>query len=637
MSIGIISLPIVDSCAWNAAGNPLIYKLRRFDDGFDQINNSGGFIQVQINGTDRTGFYEVGDSMWVNSTNAVYSLGGTITASAFSGGNTLITINKAYISAAPGGVVVNNSKRTDYKAFVDIFDSVTNLSLLTGLPNTSMSHILAFSPRSSGEILADVSSILKSVLNPDWELPASDNEPEIGTHQGFYIQYREYYDGSNQGSITAEPTLIFAVHGARQIHSPHGSNMRGYFLSDSTSQFLQRFQPSTAFKKMVAWRDWPFTVSFIWPLAQPNVYWFVIQYASNGGQTGATVVDALDSDSGNDINKIHRLKLPEIEDDAVRMTIFFRDSLPIDYLLTDPGFASSFGSDWDNVAGVDQAWNGSVPGTVRVNLSSGQSSRYLRNDPLVNGPMSIGDTITSILLEINIPVGMTVTAAVLGWNGSTRETLGSAVIVGNGILLPHPLTVVSPCTQANTHVEIRLTCSASVGTQTAIIGQIDFIAENVVNDISETLDIEIRDACGFNSDYEGLLAEKNPIHLFWKNSLGGDSWWNFEKVHEYVYNYSDGKKAKRIVLFATGLHPVQWEALNELNTIGEVYRVNITELTSSINSTSKRIGAQVYMVSQDGETKTGVIVIPASETQKARASKHTFSVEIELPEVFGME
>jgi hypothetical protein len=81
---------------------------------------------------------------------------------------------------------------------------------------------------------------------------------------------------------------------------------------------------------------------------------------------------------------------------------------------------------------------------------------------------------------------------------------------------------------------------------------------------------------------------------------------------------------------------VQWEALNELNTVGEVYSPVIQELTSSVNATSKRVGQQVYIISQDGTKKTGVLVLPSAERISGRDAAHMFSVEIELPEVFSI-
>ncbi len=86
----------------------------------------------------------------------------------------------------------------------------------------------------------------------------------------------------------------------------------------------------------------------------------------------------------------------------------------------------------------------------------------------------------------------------------------------------------------------------------------------------------------------------NSIMLHWTNSLGGDAWWNFEVNHEYSYEYGDGRKVRRYVLFAENLTLEEWEGLNELNSPRQVYQSPIIEMTSSTISTNKIVGQQVY-------------------------------------------
>src|SRR5690606_26908648 len=107
----------------------------------------------------------------------------------------------------------------------------------------------------------------------------------------------------------------------------------------------------------------------------------------------------------------------------------------------------------------------------------------------------------------------------------------------------------------------------------------------------------------------------------WKNSLGGDAWWMFDYDQEVSYNLSSEKKAKRLQLFTNNLTADQWEALNELNHIGEVYKKNITELTSSVDKSHAQDGTQVYAVDADGN-KVGVIVIPKSNVMFTRMKRH---------------
>lgn len=137
--------------------------------------------------------------------------------------------------------------------------------------------------------------------------------------------------------------------------------------------------------------------------------------------------------------------------------------------------------------------------------------------------------------------------------------------------------------------------------------------------VTEELFIDVENNC------------KNPIMLFWKNSLGGDSCWLFEIDQEVSYSTSGGK-FRKMRLSTGGLTANQWEALNELIHLGEVYRENIQELTSGINKTHIRDGSQVYVVDPDG-TKTGVIVRTTNNAMFTRMMRHEFTVEIEYPEI----
>ena len=137
--------------------------------------------------------------------------------------------------------------------------------------------------------------------------------------------------------------------------------------------------------------------------------------------------------------------------------------------------------------------------------------------------------------------------------------------------------------------------------------------------LSESKTIELEDACN------------NPVLLQGRNTLGGVLQWMFDVSQEYTFDYGNNIKAARKVLKAEGLTLNQWEALQDFITLGDVYRNNIVELTSSTIKTSSRIGNQVYVIDSDGN-KTGVIVIPSRNTTDTRFKMHKFELEIEYPE-----
>jgi len=135
---------------------------------------------------------------------------------------------------------------------------------------------------------------------------------------------------------------------------------------------------------------------------------------------------------------------------------------------------------------------------------------------------------------------------------------------------------------------------------------------------SETKTVEVMDACD------------NPIMLMARNSLGGILQWLFEYSQEESFNFNKGIKNRRQVLTANGLTYNQWIALHDFLTLGDVYRDNIVQFSSTTIKTQTRIGQQVYVVEPDG-TKTGVLVIPKELKTNTKQKFHKFEIEIEYP------
>lgn len=139
--------------------------------------------------------------------------------------------------------------------------------------------------------------------------------------------------------------------------------------------------------------------------------------------------------------------------------------------------------------------------------------------------------------------------------------------------------------------------------------------------LSQTLTLDIKDPCA------------NPVMLWWRNSIGGDAFWMFDVNQQHSYKYANGKKVKRMILYADNLTLNQYDAINELNTMGELYEPAIPELTTSVNKTAARVGAQVYIMHATGK-KTGVIVVPNEFATLTRNKRHKLQITIELPEIF---
>lgn len=153
---------------------------------------------------------------------------------------------------------------------------------------------------------------------------------------------------------------------------------------------------------------------------------------------------------------------------------------------------------------------------------------------------------------------------------------------------------------------------------------------------ADTLEIRLRNAALSSDESVTMICDvveqcNNTIVLQWKNSLGGDECFPFQINQEYTWNYSN-KKAKRLTLYAEGLTLNQWEVIQGLNTIGEIYRINIVEMTAGLSRTSDKVGQSVNILNSDG-TKTGVVVISQANNTQTKQIKHSAVVTIEYPEL----
>lgn len=240
-----------DVSRWNAVGNPIVYKLQRKDFVFNQINNSGGLVQMQFNGVDYTGSFNVGDYVYVQSDNGVYAAAGTVTAESFST-NTLITVDIAYTSAATGGFVNNDTLRPSYRVYVNLYSSAS--VLLNSEP-------FIFSTPSTGLLTLNVSGIIRPLLTPDntVTISAFGAFEDANIYEPFKVGYTELWTGSTN-SETIDSTVIYSVLGALQIPSTYGGNMYSYVSWDDGSPVAQFL---TKLDTPVMWRGWPFVLDAI--------------------------------------------------------------------------------------------------------------------------------------------------------------------------------------------------------------------------------------------------------------------------------------------------------------------------------------------------------------------------------------
>jgi hypothetical protein len=578
-----------------------VYNLQRQDYIIDQVNDNGSLHQFQIDGVDLTAYFQVGNTVYVD-WNSGPTVTAAITASAFSGGNTLVTIQDTFVSSYPGGVVNNLSKRTDYRIEVEVFKASDDSSLTGGVK-------FSFTPGNDGIAYADVSDIVKAFLTAEWIEPSALNETEDDTSLKFYIKHQEFYDGALQGSQTSDSgNPRYAVFGALQIPSSVGNNLTDYVPADDTKNFL------TLFTNPKLWRDYPATLSFIYATSLTDAYALQRYYNSIGAIVGSTSLTVLDT---GEIDAVNKLMLTSGSLDEAAETLVLqvgqKPAEPADYtealVVPDDDFTLGMtpGGPWYNDVDAGTNWTGSggistapttETKTVRQDLSYSLSNRFVK-------------------ATLTLQWDSSGTYRVKFFIGSTFVLSSPTVGLGVGTDITFTLYIHQTVMTDDNKIGIKV--EKVSGSTVAIFLISVALDEGAFVPFFAPLTLQIESPCN------------NPVMLMWKNSLGGDAFWLFEHGQESVYNFSGRKKAKRLTLFAENLTLDQWEAISELNHLGEVYQENIVEFTSSVNKSAVRDGSQVYVLDEDGN-KTGVIVIPTQSLINTKNTLHSIEIEIEFPE-----
>jgi hypothetical protein len=247
MSLTVTQRPsityLLTASRWNAVRNPVIYKMSRADYAYNQSNNSGGFMQMQFTGVNIASSFIVGNLVYATTRGAA-----TVTASSFSGGNTLVTLNVSYTTSSSGSVN-NLSTRPLYAVEVEVYDS-TN-TLLNDSPFRYVSD-------STGNVFIDIASILKANLTSDFSgdlTGSTETFDDTDVYKKFYIKYREVWTGSAESQTDDVANQFFAILGALQIPSILGGNMGEYVVSPT--------KLLTKFTRFTMWRGYPFLIGAI--------------------------------------------------------------------------------------------------------------------------------------------------------------------------------------------------------------------------------------------------------------------------------------------------------------------------------------------------------------------------------------
>ncbi len=491
--------------------------------------------------------------------------------------------------AGTSGPIIYKMTTTDhanagYYLLVEIWNSTTGLKI-----GSQKCY-----PNSGGLLSVRVESILRSNMSLDnnSDLTTGDTVYLDGNWIKYYIKYNQYWTGSSPALIDDVANLRYAIYGGLQIGS---ANDFSAYTSSANQKFLT---VSTILTGII---NNFLTLSFA--SLTTNELLFVYRFL---GSTRLGILSYPITDIG-----VYRAKLKEIGT-ADKLQIL--KSALGSQILANPEFLITL--PWTSIGpGSESTW--ALSGTkMATTMSGGFFSTQDLNQTIA---ISSGD----YTCEIDITIG--------GFSGVLSDPTVKIFVNEAGIPREVFSQDLSFSTASVNHV-IKFILSVPVSATDIYLAVTR--NSNAATNLIELDYFRVRESTLSEQKEVTILPNiSNIIVLQWKNSLGGDECFPFTYNQEYFYTNSDGKKSKRMILYANGLTPLQWDAIQGCKSVGDVYRTPINELTTSLNRTVGRIGQSVYVLNSDG-TKTGVIVIPNSDSSFTKKTIHETTVEIEFPELF---
>jgi hypothetical protein len=315
-----------DISNWNEAGNPMVYRMQRRDYTFDAIQNNAGKVQLVFYGVNiASSFNAYLDTLYIKDDTSVYDGRGLVIASTFSGGNTLVTLDMPYVSAVTIGYANNETTRANYRVTVSVYNS----------SNVQIGAASIFSPTSKGELLIDISAVVKSALSPDVDADLTSSTSifdDSGVYVKFYIKYTEVWTGSAEAETDDVANQYFGVFGARQIPAPYGGNLYDY-VSWNDGSPLGKF--ITKLTRPKVWRGYPWVVSALVGDAITDAVYFRVEYFDVNGTTISNASTTPTTANNGKIVLFAPAKLLAIPDTAKTAKIRFHNNVSGNVLVTE--------------------------------------------------------------------------------------------------------------------------------------------------------------------------------------------------------------------------------------------------------------------------------------------------------------
>lgn len=435
---------------------------------------------------------------------------------------------------------------------------------------------------STGAVVVDVAPFLKSAMTLDNESDLTTGTVYTdGNWVKYYIKYREYWTASSESQVNDSSNLRYAVYGGVQLGTANEFTVPQISLAGGFLHLTDRGKAA---------KGYPYLVSHIaYDIANGIKKEYYLNGASQGTEISLTPTDS-----------VVFTRVQNSTYDRVDLTVVETG---------DPILAPSAWSD----TGAN-AWISRTATAFTIQSNSAGTRNYAAECPL--------DVPNATLVEFDITVVRTgawvsnpsYVVSLLNSGGTVSGTQ-SFNTTGSG-------TYHISITSTDVITDIRF----QVGTATQP-GASNY--ETITWPVGQSFQVDNALTTPFRIDIEEC---SNTVMLIWRSSLGGWECFPFTINQEYTWHYSD-RKAKRLTLYADNLTLSQWEAIQGLNTLGDLYRSPITEMTTSLNRTSATIGQSVYVLNSDG-SKIGVNVIGQANTTQTKQKTHSAFVTIEYPELF---
>lgn len=607
---------------WNAASNPIFWKYRRNDYTLVSKGSSGGDLEIVVNG-DLTTTFVAGAEFWYASDNNDFGSIVTVQSSSFSSPNTTVIFEEpaADYGYTVGEAVLNNELRLNYR-----------LELTVEIENED--HVFSYYADKGGFVIVDVSSIAQSLITdvdytvPGSNLPTDERiEDEAGRYSTFTdVSLHELYELNAFSVDNALTSLndIRILNAANQIGYEYGSNMVEYVSRETLGTTFYPGMWLTKFESPRVWNGWPWSMSVLTQI--DNSITNLSYKITFGGQTYYGNVRATADTPFNGLNsKLLRF----VYDTDEEITEDTELTLEVQKNPTEWAVTPSLGLNIYNGAAtrVGQKFTAPSTGGLFIQVFIGSS---------------IGSPTSSIRAQIvTLSGGLPNEANVL-------KTIDFVPDIENAYsfeILDFSDVAFVNATQYALIFDVLNDGVSDVSNDYEVEAGTGYAGGNLVTKTAGTWSNQVGDIVGLTfTNWEPLVDPitvkynepcENPIMLYFKNTLGGDSWFMFDYNQQVDLLLSGDRKVKRLILYKEHIDYNEWEALNELISHGEVVQKNITDISAQ-SDTAYRTGQNVYMVDQEGNG-VGVIVIPSSFTTFTKNSKHSIQLEIELPKIYMLK